>query len=187
MVKRGSKQTANKLAQWGHWVDMRNIGLHIMQLLSYILGRGLGENETGARCWGLAMYPWELMWSAKKVGDRAPFWAPPWLPALQAQIRPWTNVDGMGYASQCVEVSNEAKGGAERAREGGNGGERRHQPTDFDWADWWYKVAISSKTLSKMSSLSLKPSSKMSSPLSKTSPTVQWKAPLLLFLFRYSL
>ena len=28
---------------------MRNIGLHIMQDLSYILGRGLGENETGAR------------------------------------------------------------------------------------------------------------------------------------------
>ena len=28
---------------------MRNICLHIMQVLYYILGRGLGENETGAR------------------------------------------------------------------------------------------------------------------------------------------
>ena len=41
-------------------------------------------------------------------------------------------MDGMGYASQCVEVSNEAEGGGQRARDGGNGGERRHQPTDFD-------------------------------------------------------
>ena len=37
------------MAQWGYWVHMRNIGLHIMQALSYTLGRGLGENETGAR------------------------------------------------------------------------------------------------------------------------------------------
>ena len=46
-----------------------------------------------------------------------------------------TNMDGMGYASQCVEVSNEAEGRGQRARDGGNGGERRHQPMDFDWAD----------------------------------------------------
>ena len=125
-------------------------------------------NRCKVPCWGLAMYPWELVWCTKKVRERAPVWTPSWLPALQAQIGVWTNVDGMGYASQWVEVSNEAEGGGQRARDGGDGGERRHQPMDFDWADWRYQVAISSKTLSNMSSLSLKPSSKMSSPSSKT-------------------
>ena len=47
--KRGAKQKADQLLQWGFWVNVRNIGLFIMQTMSYVLGRGNGKNDHGPK------------------------------------------------------------------------------------------------------------------------------------------
>ena len=49
MGKRGAKQRDNQMAQWSFWTMMKNIGLHIMQTMSFVSGRGLGQLEDGTQ------------------------------------------------------------------------------------------------------------------------------------------
>ena len=45
MGKRGVKQRDNKMAQWGFWVNIRNVGLYLMQLMKFVIGSGVGRND----------------------------------------------------------------------------------------------------------------------------------------------
>ena len=47
MGKRGVKQRDSKMAQWGFWVNIRNVGLYLIQLMNFVIGSGVGRNDQG--------------------------------------------------------------------------------------------------------------------------------------------
>ena len=47
MGKRGAKHRESQMAQWGFWVNIRNVGLYIMQCMNFAMGYGVGRQHQG--------------------------------------------------------------------------------------------------------------------------------------------